>query len=298
MTQKALQKLDARWQAGGRICVGLDSRFDSIPLHLKKNGPYVAMNAFNRHITNATGDVALAYKMNMAPYLCQGVDGIRALIDTFAYIREKFPDVLTILDCKSGDALNDINDMYARFAFEVCGADAMTAQVYAGGDAAEGFTRWSDKLIFFLAKTSNEGSGDLQDLKVVTENGDVATKSVMPLYQKVALDVVREWNTHGNCGLVVGATYPKQMEEIRALVGDMPILCPGIGKQAGEFEKTIKTGIVTGKGRLVINEGRSIIFAPYDAKAQRHDEMTFAKAARGKFLERTKEYNGILKMVG
>lgn len=289
----AMQKLDTRWQAGGRICVGLDSRFDNIPLHLKKNGVYVGMKAFNRHIIDATGDVALAYKMNLAPYICQGIDGIRALVDTFAFIREKFPDVLTILDCKSGDALNDINDMYARFAFEQCGADAMTAQVYAGGDAAEGFTRWSDKLIFFLAKTSNDGSGDFQDLSV-----DDKTFRMIPLYESVAHRVSGFWNKAGNCGVVVGATYHEQMSNVRSIVGHMPILCPGIGKQGGDFEKTVRAGIVPDKGRLVINEGRSIIFAPYDVKEQRDDEMTFAKAARVKLLERTNEYNGILEMVG
>lgn len=291
----ALEKLDARWQAGGRICVGLDSRRDLLPMLFEEGGSYTAMHAFNKHLVDYTADLALAYKLNAAPYFREGIDGIRALIDTFTYIARKAPDVPTILDMKPGDALAEINDDYAQFAFEKCGADALTAQVYAGGDAAEGFTKYKEKLIFFLCKTSNKGSGEFQDVEV--KRGDVQfahNGQPVLLHQDVATSVMMHWNRHGNCGLVVGATYPEQLHKIRSLAADMPILAPGIGKQAGEFGKTILAGIIPNKGRLIINESRSIIFAPYDKHEERDDHMIFAKAARRRLEARTEEYNNIL----
>lgn len=281
----ALRKLDARWQAGARICVGLDSRYSDLPSFFRTNGPYLGIKAFNREIIRATKDKALAYKMNRGPYVRSGLDGMRALIDTFEFIRDEAPDVLDILDTKDGDALAEINDDYAHFAFEQCGADAMTAQVYAGGDAAEGFTRYADKLIFFLCKTSNEGSGDFQHLYLDPELHD---PDGLPLYQYLATTVNERWNANNNCGLVVGATHPDQMKEIRNLVDDMPILSPGSGTQGGDFEKTIRAGVIPKLGRLIMSESRSIIFASKKAD--------FTKTARDRLLERTAEYNKILEL--
>jgi len=287
----ALEKLDARWQAGGRICVGLDSDFELLPEMFQGNGEYSGIRSFNTAIVHHTMNLVLAYKLNLADYIEHGPSGLHALIDTFTLIRREAPDVLTILDCKFGDALANKNAKYAKFAFEQCRADAMTAQVYAGGDAAEGFTRYTDKLTFFLCKTSNPGSGEFQNLPILF-NGRVTA----PLYQVVADRVSTLWN-NGSCGLVIGATNPADMNEVRVIIGDMPVLAPGIGKQAGDFAATVRAGAIRNKGRLLINESRSIIFASYDKHEQKHgDPMTFAKAARQKLLDRTAEYNSILEL--
>lgn len=290
----ALQKLDNRWKSGARICVGLDSRFELLPEMFRDNGIYNGLRAFNYAIIRHTKDLALAYKLNLAPYMRYGVDGIRALLDTFKFIRDETSDVLTNLDSKPGDALAEINADYAHFAFEQCGADAMTAQVYTGHDAAEGFTeKYVDKLIFFLCKTSNDGSADLQGLPVSVGNG-----TTRALYDIVAGQVSNDftWNQHGNCGLVVGATHPHPLEVVRSIVGELPILSPGSGEQGGDLEQTIRVGIVPGLGRLIVSESRSIIYAPYDRHRQKYEDPdTFAEAARQKLIDRTAEYNKILQ---
>lgn len=294
----ALDKLDARWQAGGRICVGLDSDFELLPEIFKNNGTYNGQRSFNAAIVRNTMDLAYAYKLNLADYIEHGSTGINALVDSFAFIHHKAPEVPTILDCKFGDALPDKNAKYAKFAFEVCKADAITAQVYAGGDAAEGFTRYADKLIFFLCKTSNDDSDEFQGIEVKRGNAQFTHQGdPVLLYQDVAMSVMAHWNKHSNCGLVVGATYPEQMKKIRTMAGDLPILSSGVGKQAGNFEATVRAGLVPDKSRLLINEDRSVIFAPYDEHKQKYEDPdTFALAARERLVARTAEYNKILEL--
>jgi len=296
----ALEKLDARWQAGGRICVGLDSDFELLPEMFQGNGEYSGIRSFNTAIVHHTMNLVLAYKLNLADYIEHGPSGLHALIDTFTLIRREAPDVLTILDCKFGDALANKNAKYAKFAFEQCRADAMTAQVYAGGDAAEGFTHYTDKLTFFLCKTSNDGSGEFQDVEIKRGDVQFSFKDInrpLRLYEDVAISISALWNRNENCGLVVGATYPEQMKEIRSMAGDMPILSPGIGEQGGDFEATIRAGFIPKLGRLLTHEGSSLIFTPYNKHGQKHeDPMTFAKAARQKLLDRTAEYNSILEL--
>lgn len=285
----ALEKLDARWAAGGRICVELDSNFELLPEMFKNNGPYSGIRSFNTAIIRHTMDLALAYKMNLADYLEQGPNGYHALIDTCAFIQCEAPDVLIFIDGNFGDALPDKNAKYAKIAFEVCKADAMTAQVYIGKDAAMSFTRYKEKLIFFLCKTTSPDNGDFQNESV--------TSISRPLYQVVAFQVDSVWNKHRNCGLVVGATYPEEMKNVRRYASELPILAQTIGKQAGDFKETVRAGVVPGKGRLLVNEGRSIIFAPYDKHEQKHgNPSTFALATREKLVARTAEYNDILEL--
>ena len=221
--------------------------------------------SFNRKIIDATKDVVCAYKPNTAFYEKYGIPGLSALYETIAYIHEVAPDVPVILDAKRAD-IGNTNADYAEAAFEYLRADAITVHPYLGAEALAPFLDRANKGIIVLCRTSNPGAGEFQDLPV---NGE-------PLYRFVAHRVSSEWNKNGNCALVVGATYPDELREVRGLVGDMPILIPGIGTQGGDLEKTVSAGKDSrGKG-MIVNSSRGIIFAsPGDdfADAARHETV-------------------------
>ncbi len=176
------------------------------------------------------------------------------------------PDVPVILDAKDMD-IGNTNTGYVRMAFEYCQADAITINPYLGMEAAQPFLDQKDKGIIVLCRTSNKGSGEFQDLLI---------KSDMPLYQYVASRVAKYWNKNGNCALVVGATYPNELAQVRRIVGDMPILIPGIGVQGGDVEATVKAGRDSRGQGMIINASRSIIFAsngPDFAEAARRETL-------------------------
>lgn len=231
------------------LCVGLDSGIERIPKHIhRREHP---QSIFNKAIIDATGDLVCSYKLNPAFYEARGKEGIEALKMTCDYIKEKFPQVPVILDAKRGDIGNS-NEGYVKFAYDYLGADSITLHPYLGKEALQPFFEIKDKMAFILCRTSNPGAGELQDLKV----GD------RPLYQVVAEHVLKEWNYNGNCGLIVGATYPSEIEIVRHIVGDgFPLLIPGIGSQGGDLEKTIKAGIDANGLNAIINSSRGIIFA-------------------------------------
>ncbi len=242
------------------LCVGLDSDIDKIPEHIR-NGKH-PQSTFNKAIIEATADLVCAYKPNTAFYEARGKGGIEALKMTCDYIREKYPDMPIILDAKRGD-IGNTNEGYAKFAFEYLGADAITLHPYLGIETLNAFINRKDKEVFILCKTSNPGAGELQDLNI---DGKF-------LYQIVAEHVVNKWNYNSNCGLVVGATYPSELEIVRRIVGDdFPLLIPGIGVQGGDLEKTVKAGIDANGQNAIINSSRGIIFA-----SQKDD---FAQKAR------------------
>lgn len=263
------------WQQGKFVCVGLDSEYSQIPSFLK-NGHSVedAMVTFNEQIVDATHDLVCAYKLNSAFYEQEGEAGIRALKKTIAYIKDHHPDMTVILDAKRGD-IGSTNAGYAHFAFEFLGADAVTVHPYLGKEALAPFLARKDKGIIVLARTSNPGAGEFQDVQ--TPDG--------PLYEVVASRVASDWNTHGNLAVVVGATYPDELARARMLVGDMPILIPGIGAQGGDVEATVISGQNTNRQGMVINSSRGVIFASKNAD--------FAVAAR----RAVEDLNGVIRTV-
>ena len=244
------------------LCVGLDpdpSRFPDV----------VGGSVFDfcREIVDATADTACAFKPQIAYFAAVGAE--RELERLCAHIREQHPDVLLVLDSKRGD-IGSTAEQYAREAFDRYGAHVVTVNPYLGGDSVEPFLRHPDGGVFVLCRTSNPGSGDFQSLVV---DGD-------PLYLHVARRVAHDWNTIGDCGLVVGATYPDELRRVRAEVGDLPLLVPGVGAQGGDVDATVAAGATPDGYGMVVNSSRAILYA------SRGDD--FADAARAE-AERTRD---------
>jgi orotidine-5'-phosphate decarboxylase len=257
-------KLEQCWQAGNLVCVGLDSDYVQLPASVKQGRTVEeAIYVFNREIIAATHDLVCAYKPNAAFYEAQGTDGLRALIRTVSYIHEEYPHIPVILDAKRAD-IGSTNIGYVTTAFDITGADAITVHPYLGREALAPFLARKEKGIIVLVKTSNPGAGEFQDLRV----GNAGE----PLYQVVARHVAQTWNTNGNCAVVVGATYPEELQKVRAIIGDMPVLIPGIGTQGGEVAATVKAGKDSRGRGMIISASRSILFAS--------KERNFAQAAR------------------
>ena len=228
------------------VCVGLDPEVERFPAHLRARPN--AILAFNRAIIDATADLVCAYKPQIAHYAAVGAED--QLQDTLRYIRERAPGVPIILDAKRGD-IGSTAEKYAREAFERYSADAVTINPYLGRDSAEPFLQYADKGIVILCRTSNAGSGEFQNLQV----GD------RKLYQIVAERVAGEWNSRGNCLLVVGATYPGELADIRARTGEMTFLVPGVGAQGGDVDEAVRNGRAKQGAGLVINSSRGILYA-------------------------------------
>ncbi|MCL4535889.1 MAG: orotidine-5'-phosphate decarboxylase [Bacteroidetes bacterium] len=241
--------LDVSRRRSSLVCVGLDIDPHRVPPHLG-TGPK-ALLAFNRSIIEATADLVCAYKPNLAFYEALGLEGWALLRATLAVIPQDTP---VIADAKRGDVGNTAT-AYAHAVFEDLGFDAVTVSPYLGEDALLPFLEWKDKGIFVLCKTSNPGSAEFQDLLVAAPGAEPR-----PLYEVVASRVLH-WNRHGNCGLVVGATYPTQLQRIRQMAPELPILIPGVGAQAGDLEATVRYGVDEHGQRAIINSARGIIYA-------------------------------------
>ncbi len=235
-------------QQNSLVCVGLDSELAKLPHHLKTAAH--PQFTFNTAIVEATHDLVSSYKLNTAFYEARGEQGIVELKMTCDYLRERYPALVTILDAKRAD-IGNTNNGYVAFIFDYLGADAITLHPYLGREALQPFLDRKDKGSIILCRTSNPGSGELQDLVVEGE----------PLYQRVARKVATEWNTNGNCALVVGATYPAEMQLVRDIAPTLPLLIPGIGAQGGEVAATVKAGTDQTGGGAMIHSARGIIFA-------------------------------------
>ncbi|WP_435127710.1 orotidine-5'-phosphate decarboxylase [Halobaculum sp. D14] len=225
------------------VSVGLDADVDRLPEHLREKD--LPRWAFNRRIIDATHEYAACYKPNAAFY--EDADGWRSLRETVAYAHGK--DVPVLLDAKRADIGNTARK-YAELLDDV---DAITANPYMGRDSLEPFLSRSDKGVFVLCRTSNPGGADLQDLEL---------SSGEPLYRRVAA-LADTWNQYGNVGLVVGATAPEELEELRGEVPELPFLVPGVGAQGGDVEAAVEYGLADGVG--LVNSSRGIIFAGEDA---------------------------------
>jgi len=245
--------LGAHFAAGRHLAVGLDPDPERIPAAIAPDAdPAARVIEFNRAIVAATAGVAAAYKPNSAFYEALGADGFRALAETIAAIREVVPEAVVILDAKRAD-IGSTNAGYVAAAFDRLDADAITVHPYLGGEALAPFLSRAEKLILVLARTSNPGAGELQDL--VDNEG-------VPLYRRVARAVAGEWNGAGNCGLVVGATYPEELGAIRADVpAEMPILIPGVGAQGGDVAAVVAANRAAGSNAFLIAASRSIVYA-------------------------------------
>ncbi|ALN87559.1 orotidine 5'-phosphate decarboxylase [Lysobacter capsici] len=242
-----MQTLRDRWQqAGTLVCVGLDPEPAKFPARFAADAD--AVFAFNRDIVDATAQYACAFKPQIAHFAALGAED--ALARLIAYVHANHPGIPVILDSKRGD-IGSTAQHYASEAFDRYAADAVTANPYLGRDSVQPFLDRADRGVVVLCRTSNPGAGDLQDLLV----------DGRPLYQHVAEKVAREWNGHGNCSLVVGATWPAQLREVRAIVGEVPFLVPGVGAQGGDVEAVVSNAKTADGTGLMVSSSRAILYA-------------------------------------
>jgi orotidine-5'-phosphate decarboxylase len=231
------------------LCIGLDPDPELMP--------EVDVLQFNKAIIEATSGLVCAYKPNLAFYEALGTEGLTILEKTIKHIPADIP---IIGDAKRGDIGNTAR-AYARALFSILGFDATTVNPYLGFDSLEPFIDYPDKGVFILCRTSNKGATDFQDLRT---NG-------LPLYEAVA-QKAKEWDIHGNIGLVVGATYPEELRKIRSICPEMPLLIPGVGAQGGNLASAVHYGVDTRGEKAIINVSRQILYAS--------KEKNFAQAAR------------------
>lgn len=249
-----IEKLRKRQMSvNSMLCVGLD--------HDRSEE---SAATFNKMIIKNTAEFVCAYKLNTAFYSRSG--WLQAALEgTIDYLRENYPEIPIILDTKRGDvaasASGYVDEAFVRFK-----AEAVTINPYLGKDSCQPFLDQKDKGIFVLCKTSNPGSGDFQDLPVHVVH------QIRPLWEYVAFRVIKSWNKNNNCGLVVGATYPKELLTVRKMAGDMPILVPGTGAQGGDLAKVVRCGLDSTGFGLIISVSRSIMYASIG--------FDFAEAAR------------------
>jgi orotidine-5'-phosphate decarboxylase len=241
-----INNLRARWSSAGMVCVGLDPDPAKLPDCLKASND--AIFEFNKAIIDATHDIVCCYKPQAAYYAAADADD--ALRRTIAYIHDNYPGIPVILDVKRGD-IGATARMYAVEAFDRYGADAVTVNPYMGTDALDPFIDRNDRGVVILCRTSNPGVSALQNL--------VADGKT--IYEHVAVLAATRWNRNGNVLLVAGATYPEELGKIRKLIGDMPLLVPGVGAQGGSVEAVIANGLDSSGYGLVINSSRGIIYA-------------------------------------
>src|SRR4051812_47966069 len=252
-------RLAAAWKAtNSLVCVGLDPEPKKFPDRFR-DAPG-GIFEFNKAIVDATRDLVCAYKPQFAHYAAQGAEN--QLEHTIDYIKASAPDAIVILDSKRGD-IGSTAEQYALEAFDRYGADAVTVNPYLGRDSVEPFLKHAGKGVIVLCRTSNPGAKDLQDLNVGPGK---------KLFQHVAETVARDWNSAGNCMLVVGATYPDELADIRARTGDLPFLVPGVGAQGGDVARAMAAGRTPAGTGMVISSSRGILYASSGAD--------FAEAAR------------------
>ena len=243
-----MEALRRRWdEAGSLVCVGLDPEPGKFPARFA--GDADAVFAFCRDIVDATAPAVCCFKPQIAHFAALGAED--ALERLVAHIHAVHPGIPVILDAKRGD-IGSTARHYAAEAFDRYGADAVTANPYLGRDSLQPYLDRADRGVVILCRTSNPGAADLQDL--VVEDG-------RPLYQHVAAKVAREWNDNGNCMLVVGATWPEQLREVRSIVGDLPFLVPGVGAQGGDVEAVVRNAATADGTGLVASSSRAVLYA-------------------------------------
>ena len=252
-------RLAAAWAASDSLlCVGLDPDPSRFPDYVGQDSR--AIEFFCDMIIDSTGDLVCAFKPQIAYFAAHGAE--KALENICNRIRRDFPRVMLILDAKRGD-IGDTAEMYAREAFDRYGADAVTVNPWLGTDSLEPFFSRSDRGVFVLCRTSNPGSGELQSVR--DANGEA-------LYETVAKRAATEWSKRAAVGLVVGATKPDELRRVRELVGDLPLLVPGVGAQGGDAATVVRNGATSDGIGLIVNSSRAVLYAS--------DDDDFAAAAR------------------
>jgi orotidine-5'-phosphate decarboxylase len=244
------QQLQSAWASqGSMLCVGFDPDPKRLPPSFQ--GKPEGIFEFCREIADATADLVCSFKPQFAYFASQRAEA--QLEKLIGHLKNKYPHIPVILDSKRGD-IGSTADHYALEAFERYGADAVTVNPYMGFDTIEPYLKHAGKGVIVLCRTSNPGGSDLQFLNV--NLGE-------PLYLHVAKLASQKWNGSGQISLVVGATFPEEISKVRAIVGDMPLLIPGIGAQGGDIDATIKAGHIPnapGTG-MIINSSRAILYA-------------------------------------
>ena len=242
-----MKALHAAWQnQNSLLCVGLDPEPARFPAELKGRADRIF--DFCAAIVDATADLVCAFKPQIAYFAAhRAEDQLEALI---AYIHKTYPTIPVILDAKRGD-IGSTAEQYAIEAFERYQADAVTLNPYMGSDTLAPFLAWRDKGVILLCRTSNPGGDDIQMLDVGGEK----------LFEHIARKTALDWNSQGNCGLVVGATYPQELARVRKIVGpNMPLLVPGVGTQGGN-PRDVCEAAATPEGGLIVNVSRAILYA-------------------------------------
>lgn len=258
------------------LCVGLDPDPERMPVQ--------DVFQFNSAIVDATSDLVCAYKPNLGFYEALGLKGLEALKKTVEHIRRGAPQVIIIGDGKRGD-IGPSMAAYYKAMFDVWEFDGLTVNPYLGKDSVGPSLNHEGKGTFVLCRTSNEGAADFQD--IVGRFGDDGGQR--PLYQQVAMKC-SQWNSSGDLGLVVGATYPHELKVVRELCPDMPLLIPGVGAQGGDLEAAVRWG-TDSRGRMaIINSSRQVLYA---SKGQ-----DFPQAARREATKLRDAINDVLAREG
>ena len=256
------QQLQSAWASqGSMLCVGFDPDPKRLPPALQ--GKPEGIFEFCREIADATADLVCAFKPQFAYFASQRAEA--QLEKLIKHLKEKYPHIPVILDSKRGD-IGSTADHYAMEVFDRYGADAVTVSPYMGFDTIEPYLKHAGKGVIVLCRTSNPGGSDLQFLNVSPDG--------QPLYLHVAKLAAQQWNSSGQISLVVGATFPEEIAKVRAIIGDMPLLIPGIGAQGGDIDATVKAGAIPNKPgtSMIINSSRAILYASSGSD--------FAEAAR------------------
>ena len=256
------QQLQSAWASqGSMLCVGFDPDPKRLPPSLQ--GKTEGIFEFCREIADATADLVCAFKPQFAYFASQRAEG--QLEKLIKHLKDRYPHIPVILDSKRGD-IGSTADHYALEAFERYGADAVTVNPYMGFDTIEPYLKHPGKGVIVLCRTSNPGGSDLQFLNIAP--------SGEPLYLHVARLASQQWNSSGQISLVVGATFPEEIAKVRTIVGEMPLLIPGIGAQGGDIDATVKAGAIHNKpgAGMIINSSRAILYASSGSN--------FAQAAR------------------
>jgi orotidine-5'-phosphate decarboxylase len=240
-----IKLLEQRWlEADSLLCVGLDPDYARLPPAFPPRPG--ALFRFCAAIVDATATAVCAYKPQAAHFAAHGRED--ELAELISYIHDHHPGIPVILDAKRGD-IGHTARLYATEAFERYGADAVTVNPYLGLESIEPYFAWEGRGVVLLCRTSNAASDWLQNYP-----------ETAPVFLRVA-EAARDWNQHGNLMLVAGATFPEDLKRIRAVVGDMPLLVPGIGAQGGDLRAVLAAGLDRRGRGLVINASRSILYA-------------------------------------
>ena len=248
-TTTFIEQLNHAWIGNDSLlCVGLDPTPEKLPVHLQHLPIERSFFEFCTAIVDATAEHVCAFKPQIAYFAAHRAES--ALEEIIQYAKQKYPSIPIILDAKRGD-IGSTAEQYAIEAFERYQADAVTVNPYMGFDSIQPYLAYPDKGVIVLCRTSNPGGSDLQFLKVDGQ----------PLYQVVAKKVDKDWNNNGQCALVVGATFPNEIAQVRSIVGDMPLLIPGIGAQGGDLTATMHAGQTSNGTGVMINSSRAIIYA-------------------------------------